>query len=162
MLKKTGCLIYVIILTLTMFAYGDPVLFDDFNDNSRGDMWGQLPFGNENCRVEEVNQHLELRATGTGDIAAFYFAKGWVLDTSQDFSIKVDFSHNITTSGYTDAMIVLSHGDDYENNHMQFAASSYNNDPNFYYELVEDGSQTDELWSERRLSNIFSVNSFFF
>lgn len=149
MLKNINLLI-CIVLALTSCVYGaDPVLSDDFNDNSRGSIWERFCLDNENCWVEEINQQLELRATGTGDIAAFYIAKGWVLDPSQDFSIEIDFSHNLISSGYTDVMIVLSHSNDYENNHMQFSASSYNNDPNFYYGLVEDGNQTDELWSER-------------
>lgn len=141
-------LVFFLLVPISMAA---TVLSDDFNDNLKGDMWELFYLDGNNLWLEETSQHLELRATGVGDIAALYDSKGWLLIPSQDFSLKIDFSHNLITYGYTDLMVVLSNSNEIERNHLQFAASSYENNKNFYFELVENDTLNDEAWFDRTL-----------
>lgn len=134
---------------LSPISMATTVLSDDFNDNLKGGMWELFYLDESNSWLEETSQRLELRATGTGDLVALYDSEGWLLVPSQDFSLKIDFSHNLITYGYTDLMVVLSDSNDIAATHLQFAASSYENNKNFYFELVENDTQTDEQWFAR-------------
>ncbi|MDD5063790.1 MAG: PEP-CTERM sorting domain-containing protein [Phycisphaerae bacterium] len=65
---------------------------DNFDDNSRDISLWNLYGENDFVWLEEINQRLELRS-----IASYpdpdYFANGWGLLPTDDFSLKIDFSH---------------------------------------------------------------------
>ena len=149
---KRSCILAILLSVISVLApvsMATAVLSDDFNDNQTGVMWEPFYLNANNLWLEETSQHLELRAAGVGDIVALYVSNRWRLIPSQDFALKIDFSHNLITYGYTDLMIVLSNSDDLADTHLQFGASSYENNKNFYFELVENDAQTDEAWLAR-------------
>jgi len=91
----------VIIIVLTSF----PGLVeavppsDDFNDNSKGSMWGWFWIGQgpSTTWLDETNQRLELRATSAAvDNTAIYGSVGWGIVTAEDFQMKIDFYHSST------------------------------------------------------------------
>lgn len=79
-------------------SLGQPVLYDTFDDDTRGAMWRAFADDPTNCRVQETNQRLELLATeGANEAWAGYVSNGWRLDPRDDFSMKVSFHYDLLT-----------------------------------------------------------------
>ena len=73
-----------------------PVFRDTFDDNLKDTIWRYAADDPNNCVLKEVNQRLELAATGAGgDIGAWYVASGWRLDTRRDFSMRIDYHYDL-------------------------------------------------------------------
>jgi hypothetical protein len=73
---------------------------DNFDNNSMDPSLWHLYQVDINAWVSETNQRLELRSTGGG--AAIYYAKGWGLSATNDFSFKIDFHFFRPSSGPAD------------------------------------------------------------
>jgi len=72
------------------------LISDDFNDNIRGSMWRIFEDDHSLVWVDEVNQRLEIRATGEANgPEAIYASNEWKLDGTEVFSLKVDFHHDV-------------------------------------------------------------------
>ena len=93
--------------TLTA-VYGDPgpLLSDDFNDNTRGDIWYQIEQNPATVWVEEAHQRLDVLATSdSDDEMAFYASREWRLSTYDDFAYQVGWQHSRTGSGESGVML---------------------------------------------------------
>ena len=87
-----------VIAAMTSLVYALPA--DDFNDNSADTSLWDLYQLDSTVWADETNQRLEFRSTGDGDGgAAGYFANGWGLSPTHDFSLKVDFHFFSLPSG---------------------------------------------------------------
>ncbi len=87
----------------------EPVLGkDDFEDGKAEPQWQPFePSAAELC-VQEANGRLELNAPGEpAGTYAFYVSKGWTIDPTQDFSMKVDFHFSEKTAGEAYVMMRL-------------------------------------------------------
>jgi hypothetical protein len=71
---------------------------DFFSDNQIGSLWWLEGSDLANCWLEETHQRLELRSTSKSQWAsARYASDDWGLDSTRDFSLKVDFHHAVTS-----------------------------------------------------------------
>ncbi|MCU0915461.1 MAG: hypothetical protein MUC88_12980 [Planctomycetes bacterium] len=69
---------------------------DDFDDNQQSSLWKLYGDDLSNCWVSEANHRLELRATARTRVTpAYYFAKGWQLDSTKDFAFKVSYHYDV-------------------------------------------------------------------
>ena len=114
-------------------------VFDDFDDNRRGAMWllegDDLP----SCWLEEANQRLELRATTAANwCSAFYRANGWVIDTSNDFSLRVDFYQEARLGDNSWLSVVLTPDvDSRGSQHVEFGVGSDDSYPYLWFEAID-------------------------
>ena len=68
------------------------VLTDNFDDNTPGSNWYQIASDPSHVWLAEESQRLELMsASGAAGTEAAYHSKGWRLDTSRDFAVRVDW-----------------------------------------------------------------------
>ncbi len=82
---------------------------DNFDDNSTGIKWSVIAGDPTNCWLNETNQRLELRATSKSNSAsAYYFSKGWGIDPTMDFSLRVDFYQSLTLGNNASLAVVLT------------------------------------------------------
>ena len=113
--------------------------WDDFNDNRRSSAW--LIFGDDHSLVwvNEANQRLEIRAAGGANShEAVYASNEWKLNSTEDFSLKVNFHHEVVTEQDSWLFIRLAteHSDD---NYISFEAGCDANGPYWLYEEIIDG-----------------------
>ncbi|HUS73552.1 MAG TPA: carboxypeptidase regulatory-like domain-containing protein [Sedimentisphaerales bacterium] len=140
----------IVAVTLAPAAVRAALPADDFNDNTQGAMWELYEQDANHCRLEETNQRLEVWASESADdLIALYTSNRWLLDTTQDFRLKVDFHYEreswedgsvaffLTPSltGPEDRIVAIRVGcDEYS--------------PYFWYEAT-DGAWEDEGWGLR-------------
>ena len=77
-------------------AAGEPILFDDFNDNVRGSMWSALtlpPANPDQVRMSETGGELHFLCPTAApqESVALYALRQAALDAAQDFAAKVDW-----------------------------------------------------------------------
>jgi subtilisin family serine protease len=109
---------------------------DNFDDNRRGAMWWLSVSDYENTWVVEDANRLNIRATGSGNLAAAYMANGWSFDVNEDFSFKVDFHHSAISERDSRVEITVEN----ENGYVSISAGADSNEPYFYYEKVADSN----------------------
>jgi lysophospholipase L1-like esterase len=99
--------------------------------------------GEEN-KLMEINQRLELRASGAiSSFTDYYVANGWDLNTMEDLAVKIDFHYNKISQA--DGWIGISVGDD--SNYVEISVGCDNNVPYFHYQVAVDGN----IFSEQEL-----------
>ena len=114
--SRAICPVVLWMVLATSVTYGS--LSDNFDDNSRDpSLWSLSEQNHSRVWVDETNQRLELRSTGsaTGE-GAVYLANGWGFLTTDDFSFRVSF-HNAFVSdpqvpAWASAMLGLTKGTD--------------------------------------------------
>jgi len=121
----------------------ESILSDNFNDNAQdGLLWQRHLEDYTNCWASEINQRLEVRSTGnTNGIErrAGYLSVGWLLDTTSDFSFKIDYHYSPVT--LNDGGVLLGLTPDPiqpDSKHVEISAGCDENSPYFYYELVDE------------------------
>jgi len=123
---------------------------DDFNDNTQGPMWFLFEQDSNNCQLDETNQRLELRATtNADDLVSAYVSNGWLLNTTNDFQLKVDFHYSGISWGDGWIMFLLTPtlADDVDR-HVAIRVGCDEESPYFWYEAT-DGPWRDEGWGTR-------------
>ena len=70
-------------------------LFENFDDNIRGSMWQLYEDDHYAASLCETDQKLQILATAT-DLQAAYNSNEWAIDPAEDFSLKIDFHHELT------------------------------------------------------------------
>jgi hypothetical protein len=90
--------------------------------------------------LEEINQRLELRASGNlAEFSDFYNANGWSINTAEDIEISIDFHYSDIS--VPEGWIGISVGDDA--NYVSMSVGSGSHNAYFYYETVVDGNVVD-------------------
>jgi hypothetical protein len=127
---------------------------DNFNDNSRGDMWELQGEDLSNCWLEEANQRLELRATSKAvGLDALYVADDWQLDPTGDFSFQVDFHFGAVTDQAGWLVLGLTpDANDLNARYVRLGAGCDRQQPYFWYEAV-DGKRKQSDFVERHLND---------
>ncbi len=123
---------------------------DDFNDNTQGAMWLLYEQDANNCWLNETNQRLEVWASeNADDLVAFYMSNRWLLNTTDDFRLKVDFHYDRVS--WEDGSVaifltpsIIEAGD----RHVGIRAGCDEESPYFWYEAT-DGAWIDEGWGLR-------------
>jgi hypothetical protein len=133
---------------------------DNFDDNKQGSLWRQYADDPANCWLEEVNRHLELRATGrTRATPAYYVSNGWRIDPTNDFSFKVGFYWGLRTDSMGWLAIGLTPDmNDLRGGHVEFRAGSNESDPHVWYEAVDDGRTQADFDDLRNESGVLYVS----
>ena len=92
--EQTVILFVVVLFVLYPSAYAD--ISDNFNDNSMDtSLWSLYQESPAIVWLDESNQRLELRSTGThNDEYADYYANAWDFLLTDDFSLRIDFKHD--------------------------------------------------------------------
>jgi len=133
---------------------------DDFNDNRRDPIWSIEGDNLANCRLDEVNQRLELRAVPkTPWCSAFYLANGWTIDPTEDFSLQVDFQHNLNAGD--DAWLSILLTPDVANRsreHLEFGVGSGGSFPYFWYEAVGETIQRSKLTNRNETAGTLYIS----
>lgn len=140
----------IVAVTLMPAAVRAALPSDDFNDNTQGTMWDFFGQDANNCRLEETNQRLELRASEyADDLIAFYISNRWLLDTTKDFRLKVDFHYGRESWEDGWVMLFLTPSiTDAGDRHVAIRAGCDEYSPYFWYDAV-DGAWIDEGWGVR-------------
>jgi hypothetical protein len=123
---------------------------DDFNDNRQGRLWTLINDNPVNCWLDEINQRLELRATAhTRATSAYYLSEGWQVDTTRDFTLKVDFHvrRDLEATGQVLLGLAPDKGDR-EGCHVVFGAGCSQFRPYLWLETI-DGAQPKTDFAER-------------
>jgi hypothetical protein len=130
---------------------GQLVLREDFSDGVTGSMWRTFATCTPaDCRVEEVNGRLELRADGEGwDCWGGYVASGWRLDPKADFAVKADFYYDLITfpKGSVDIGITPDSSDIF--NRSVNIGVGCSNKYSFYWYRETDGYGIDSSSTQR-------------
>ena len=114
-------------------------LLDDFNDSVRSANWRLRQDRPESASLAETNQRLEFRADmDVNNLEAAYVSNEWNFGTTKDFSLKVDFHHELITE--QDSRVFISVGTGTERNRISFEAGCEGNSPYWRYEEVVDGN----------------------
>jgi 5-hydroxyisourate hydrolase-like protein (transthyretin family) len=117
---------------------------DNFNDNQKAPMWKLYQTDSNNCWIDETNQQLQLRATGSvGDISAFYQSRSWMLDSTKDFSMKVDYYYDPLDTWNEGAVVLRLNSD--TNEYVSISVLCFEDSMYFGYD-DSDGSVT---WENR-------------
>lgn len=136
------------------------LLADDFDDNSKAIFWRLVGDDLANCRLEETNQRLELRATTKSDgAAASYLGTGWGIDPTVDFSLRIDFDADLKVGEMMSLSVVLrpdgkSGGGDY----VRFGVGSNRFTPHFLVEAASQTSTLNRLVSRNQRSGVLYVS----
>ncbi len=123
-----------------------PSLADDFDDNKQGSLWRQSGDDPTNCRLDEANGRLELRATGkTKATPAYYVSNGWRIDPTNGFSFKIGFYWGLRSDPLAWLTIGLAPDiADLRAGHVQLSPGSSQLYRHISYEAVDgDRTQTD-------------------
>ncbi|UCG48097.1 MAG: hypothetical protein JSU94_21795 [Phycisphaerales bacterium] len=124
---------------------------DDFNDNTQGDLWTAQANDPANCRLEEIDRRLEVRATlDTASKRAVYISHGWALDVDRDFAFRVDYHYSRINigDGWVLIRVAPTSTQDPGNPHVEFSAGYSNFRPYYYYEVVAEAG-SDKTWNDR-------------
>lgn len=114
-------------------------LADDFSDNLLGDLWRSVSADSTNCRLEEVNQRLELRATSTNrGTSAYCLADGWQIDPTGDFSFKVDYHFSLLSNADSWLFLgVTADANNLEEHYVKIGVGCDRQYPYVWFESVE-------------------------
>ena len=136
------------------------VLADDFDDGRLGTMWLYGGDDLSNCWLDETNQRLELRATAKAEgLSARYLSKGWGIDPTRDFSLRVDFSQNLMLGDTAWLSAVLT--PDVKNistQHIAFGVGSRQFSPYLSYEAIGETIKQSKRASRREESGVLYVS----
>jgi hypothetical protein len=78
------------------------ILREAFDDNKTANIWRVWADDVNNCWISEANKRLEVQAkSAAADAFAGYVAYAWRMDPQADFSMKVEFHHDLKTMGRT-------------------------------------------------------------
>jgi len=126
------------------------VLSDDFGDGKAEPLWMLYEPEPDIVHIREVNGRLEVEAVAqTEDIDAIYVAKGWRLDATKDFALRVDF--HFGKRGVGDGRVTLGVVPGLDPSGLQWAeleAGCFDTDPFYLYE-VRDGPWVQEQVTSR-------------
>ena len=116
---------------------------DDFDDNGTGIQWSLRGVDLNNCRLDETNQRLELRATTKSDgFSAFYFSNGWGIDPTMDFSLRVNYHLNVKAIGDTRlSMLLTPHTNSGSSQRIEFGVAS-DSTSSYTWIAAFDGTRT--------------------
>ena len=138
-------------------VYPSSDYIDDFNDNTMGSIWTLMAPSEPNFWLDETNQRLEVRSTGIVDDGAVYAPNGWYLDTSQNFGLKIRFYNEVESVTWSELLLALGEPSDIFDNHLQFSVCCLDlwghTGPHFYYELMQEGIEVEELYIQRVLDD---------
>ena len=123
------------------------VLTDNFNDDSKAVFWRLIGDDLSNCRLEEVNQRLELRASAkSGDFSASYLSQGWGIDPTVDFALKVDFHEALGLGDEACLSVVLMPGAKSKGaQYIKFGVGASDASPYFLYKGISATSTQSRL-----------------
>jgi hypothetical protein len=129
-----------------------PVLADDFNDNSPGDLWQLYAADPCNCWLEEVNQRLELRAiTKAAGVEAWYVDNDWQIDPTSSFSFRVNWHFGPVTEQAGWVVVGLTPDiNDLNARHVEFQAGCDKTGPYLWYEAVDTSRKPVSGFTGRR------------
>lgn len=123
---------------------------EDFDDDMRGAMW-RLYGDCNSVHVSEESGHLELLASGGGgELEAMYGSNGWGLEPMEDFELKVDFHHELSSGPESDVFLRIGPNAD---NYISFSAGSDFGGKYFQYKEVTGGSVNSELQMVRGVND---------
>ena len=123
---------------------------DNFNDNTRDPMWILYEENPGRCWLQEINNRLEVRATVSADDVVALYVSSWKLDVNHDFSLKLNFHYSRVS--WNDGWVLIGLTPDLTNPRNTYAeaeAGCDENQPYFWYKLVEDGVSSDSDWMLR-------------
>ncbi len=139
---------------ISTLSLGQLILRDTFNDNKIASMWRFWSDDPNNCNVVEANARLEVRATSAAvDAFSGYVARAWRLDPHDDFSLKVNFHHDLVA--YPRSWVSLGVSPDSQNprgRRLNIDAQCVDRLKSFRYESSTDGF-TDSSVAERSTDN---------
>jgi hypothetical protein len=95
------------------------VVRDTFDDNLMSTIWRVVADDPSQCMMKEVNQRLELQATGqAANVSAGYLSGGARLDPRFDFSMRVDFHYDLMSyaGGWVGLGVTPEMSDPWEHN----------------------------------------------
>lgn len=118
------------------------VITDDFNDNIRSAMWINNSDDLSKVWINETNNQLELNALGTGqEVSASYASNEWALDTTANFSTKLDYHHSVADTNDNMAYLKLIS----DPNNYAYIAIGSNIDGQYCQIEVVENSDVNEL-----------------
>jgi hypothetical protein len=135
-------------------------LLDDFDDDRQGSMWLYGGDDLSNCRLDEINQRLELTTTAkAGGISAHYLSNGWGIDPTCDFWLRVDFRQSLMLGDTAWLAVVLTPDvKDIGTEHIRFGVGSSQFSPYFTYEAIGETIKQSRLASRREESGVLYVS----
>jgi alpha-tubulin suppressor-like RCC1 family protein len=148
---------------------GTATLADNFNDNQPGNLWRFMADDPANCWLQEVNERLELRATGQARMtAAYYIGNGWQIDPRKDFAFRIDFHCSLRTERTGRVFVGLTPDvGDLKKRHVEFGVGCGKLQPYLWLEapdgrvpLVEIADRRQEdgvlyVWYEARADTLY-------
>ncbi len=153
-------LIMILVLVVTFCGLVQAVpRSDNFDDNSKGSMWGWFWIGEgpSTAWLDETNQRLEFRATSeANDNTAVYGSVGWGVVTADDFQIKINYHHSGIAEGndFSQVFLVIIDTLNFINfpqtgNYIQFGAAYSGSNRIFYYRRGYMDTVYDSAWKLR-------------
>ena len=172
MKSQTLCLLVVVFIFVGVCNIANADLrSDNFNDNSKGGMWGLFGVseppsaetwfsangGPCNIWLDEINERLEVRTnSGVVDETAVYGSSNWTIITTEDFQMKIDFFHNASTGDPNFSFVFLGIIADFDfllfperYNYIELAAGYSGSNRIFYYERGGKDTIYDDDWKLR-------------
>ena len=125
---------------------------DNFNDNSQGATWRKVEQDPGNCWVDETNNRLEVRATGSAWDRDALYASNWDLIPTDNFQVKVSFYNSVVSWDWNEVYIGIGfrkHLENFNQDYIYLAAGCDENYLAFWYEHVEDGHPVIGNWKSR-------------
>ena len=114
-------------------------LLDDFNDSVRSANWRLRQDRPESASLAETGQRLEFKSDiDANGLEAAYVSNEWNFDSTKDFSLKVDFHHELITE--QDSRVFIRLATSTERNHISFEAGCEGDSPYWRYEETVDGN----------------------
>ncbi|MBN1507795.1 MAG: hypothetical protein JW955_13175 [Sedimentisphaerales bacterium] len=135
-------------------------LSDDFNDGRQGTMWLYEGDDLTNCRLDEVNQRLELRTSTKAEaISAHYLSNGWGIDPTRDFRLRVAFRQNLVLGDTAWLSVVLTpNTKNVGTEHIGFGVGSSEFSPYFTYEAIGETVKQSRLASRSEETGVLYVS----
>jgi len=127
---------------------------DSFDDNKQGTLWTLRAADSANCRLDEVNHRLELRATAKTSVStAYYVSNNWRLDPANDFAFKISFHYDLNTYPMGWLSVGLTPDtNDLNPPHVEFGPGCGTFYPHVWYEAI-DGTRTEADFVDRSESD---------
>jgi hypothetical protein len=172
---RTFLIVTIIVLTGFCVPLGAVPRSDNFNDNVKGAMWGRFGVsepefaetwfsaGGGPCNVwlDEIHNRLELRSDSDAyDETVVYGSLDWTIMTTEDFQMKIDFSHNGSGGDSTSSVVLIGIIYDYDfllfpnrYNYIELAAGYSEDFPIFWYEQGGEGTPDANDYKPRYLNS---------
>lgn len=136
------------------------LLADDFNDNYKAIFWRLAGDDLSACRLEEVNQRLELRATAKSEgFSASYLANGWGIDPTVDFALQIDFHLSLKLDeGASLSLVLTPDAKSSFAEFIKFGVESGRFSPSFRLEAISAGIAQNRAASRNQDSGVLYVS----